>query len=494
MNDRPALPITLVFIGLLLLSGLLIDPRPALGSPPVGTAGLEGEVYLVQVGTAAELLPHAEATDDRVILALEILRPGEDPEWIEIPQSEGVRADASPFALFEEASDTLFVVWQTRIGSHPVIKLTSFRDGVWGEVTPISDDVWSFKGSPQLAMTRDTFKVEHDGDVQTVERTFLHVVWWEDTIEGLQVVYRPLIIESGRLEGMGELYVLNDLIELPLAGTGGEGPAHPPSRSLLENPVLQSGRDSSSVVTAFADERSGRLAVAEIRLLPMGLGHWAEEIQELIANYEPEEAAGESGIDLESLADVVRSSILITGQRHRLNPRAVRDIAQAVHSGLLDGSLAAPSGSPPPPGADDDNVRREELKPLGDIVRSSILITGARIAGETLDRYEQIAAPSVLEMGTDDGKASNDTEAPHLVRTLLLSSIVTPELSGGSPPHLFVSPDGSEIAIAWEEGEALAYRKAEDGQWTNIRRMGLSGELTLNEALQILERSVRPHR
>ena len=493
MKNRAFVPIALVSAGLVLLSGFLIAPGAAFAGPPVGTTGLEGEVYLVQVGTASELLPHAEAEDDRLILALEILRPGEKPEWIEIPQSEGVRADASPFALFEEASDTLFVVWQTRIGSHPVIKLTSFQDGVWGEVTPVSNDVWSFKGSPQLAMTRDTFKVEHDGDVQTVERTFLHVVWWEDTIEGLQIVYRPLIIERGRLEGMGELYVLNDLVELPATDSGDRGPKSPPNRSLLESPVLQPGRDSSSVVTAFADASSGRLAVAEIRLLPRGLGHWAAEIQELIANYEPEESAGEGGIDLRALADVVRSSILITGQRHRLNPRAVRDIAQTVHSGLLDGSLAAPSSSAPVTGAADGQIPRNELKPLADVVRSSILITGARIAGETLDRYEQIAAPSVLEMGAADAD-TGEVDAPHLVRSQLLSSIEAPELPATAHPHLFVSPDGSELIVAWAEEEALAYRKSMAGAWSEVRRMGLSEELTLDEALQILDRSVRPHR
>lgn len=487
MKQRLNLPLALSLAGILLMAGALLTPGPVLAGTPLGTPGPAGEVYLVRVGTASELLPNAEPDDDRRILALEILRPGEDPEWIEVPESEGVSADASHFVLFEESSNTLFLVWQTRIGSHPIIKLASFREGSWAEVVPVSDNVWNFKGHPRLAVTRDTFAVEEDGEVRTVERTLLHVVWWEDTLEGIRVLYRPLILEGGRLQGMGEVYVVNDLIDLSNEETS-DGEA---SRLLLESPVLQPGRDSSSVVTGFVDAKTGRLAVAEIRLLPMGLGKLGNDVAEFIIDHPPEGAEPGSEGELRSLAGPVRSKILIGGNRHRLNPRAVQQIADEIHEGMVSGSIAAPStaglaGQKPEP--------QEELRSLAGVVRSKILIGGARIAGETLDRFNQAAAPSVLEMETEDPAWSEGGGAPHLVRTLLLSSASTPELGAEAEaePQLFISPDGTDVVVAWAEPSALAYRKAVDGTWSETRRMGLSDELTLTDALEILRRSVRP--
>lgn len=484
-RTMPILPALLA--GLLLLVGGLVTSSPAVATAPPGTPGPAGEVFLVRAGVASELLPDAEPGDDRQILALEILRPGEDPEWIEVPESEGVSADTPHFVLFEEASDTLFLVWQTRIGSHPVIKLASFRDGAWAEVIPVSDNVWSSKGQPGLAVTRDSFTVERDGEVRKVERTFLHVVWWEDTLEGIRALYRPLILEAGRLQGMGELYVLNDLIDL-----SGETPSGiEPSRSLLESPVLQSGRDSTSVVTGFADGETGRLVVAEIRLLPMGLGEIGEEVADFIANFRSSsEGPGVPGEDIRTLAGGVRGKILISGHRHRLNPRAVRAISEEVYDALISGSITGSSTS------EEHLASPEDLRSLAGVVRGKILISGARIAGETLDRFNQAVAPSVLEMRTEEEAAQTGVppqrNAPHLVRTQLLSSVPIPELAVGAQPHLFVSPDGTEVVIAWAESSALAYRKAVSGSWGEVRRMSLSEELPLTDALEILRRSVQP--
>lgn len=491
MNRTLPAPLALLLTGLLLLAGALVTPGSAFAAAPLGTPGPAGEVYLVRSGVASELLPNAEPDDDRLILALEILRPGEGPEWIEVPESEGVSGDLSHFVLFEEASNTLFLVWQTRIGSHPIIKLASFRDGAWADVVPVSGNIWNFKGHPRLAVTRDSFTVEQDGELRTVERTFLHVVWWEDTLEGLRVLYRPLILESGRLHGMGEIYVLNDLVD----PVGNEDTGVEPSRSLLESPILQPGRDSSSVLTAFADAKSGRLVVTEIRLLPMGLGQWAEEIEEFVAGYQSEEPSENGEPDLHSFAGRVRSSILIAGHRHRLNPRAVGEIAQDVHDGVVSGAIGASSSSAGSAEAGQGKGRNDgELRSLAGVIRSQIVIAGARIDGETLARFSATMAPSVLEVVPRELEESGTGGplTPHLARVVMSSSLSIPELDEEADPHLFVSPDGTEVVVAWAEPSALAYRKTVAGTWGGVRRMSLSEELTLAEALEILSRSVRP--
>lgn len=352
-------------------------------------------------------------------------------------------------------------------------------------MTPVSNNVWNFKGHPQLAVTRDTFILDEGEETRTVERTLLHVAWWEDTLEGTRVLYRPLILEGGRLQGMGEVYVLNDLVDLSSEEVSGVEP----SRSLLESPVLQAGRDNSSLVMGFADEKSGRLVLAEIRLLPMGLGKLGEEVAEFVAGYSPgdvQPGPQEEPGDLRSLAGVVRGKILIGGNRHRLNPRAVQQIADEVHEGLLTGSIAAPSMTAPGKPSED------ELRSLAGVVRGKILIGGARIAGETLDRFNQAVAPGVLEMATDTENTGSARSAPHLVRTLLLSSVQAPELPSETQPYLFVSPDGAETILAWAEPSALAYRKSVAGGWGEVRRMSLGEELPLADALEIVRRSVQP--
>lgn len=475
--------------------GFALSPLPASAGTPLGTPGSEGEVYLVKVGKPSEILPGAGPGDDRLIMALEILRPGAPPEWIEVPESEGVSPDAPHFVLFEEASNTLFLVWQTRIGSHPVIKLASFQDGAWAEVVPVSENVWNSKGHPQLAVTRDSFTVQEGEITRVVERSFLHVVWWEDTVDGIRLLYRPLILEGGRLKGMGDVYVLNDLID-PLDETK-EGATSPPvvepDRELLESPVLQPGRDSSSVLTTFIDAKTGRLVVAEIRLLPMGLGKLGEEIADDVVGYTPQDPTANPDSEIVSLASFVRGKILISGNRHHLNPRAVRELAQEVFDGIANGSLAssASEGKSPPKPA-------EELRSLADVVRGKILISGARIAGETLDRFNTTSAPSVLEIVTKDQDETIPSEqppTPHLVRAQLVSSLPAPEPPpDGQLPTLFVSPDGSEVIVAWSEESALVYRKAVNGAWGEERRIGLSEDLALEEALELLRQSVRPSR
>jgi len=464
----------LLTVLLLCLTGL---PGTAAESR-TGTLGAEGEVYLAEVGRVSEIFGDDQRSQgDPLVLALEILRPDQAPQWVQVPESEGVNPDASFFILYEDVSDTVFVVWEGRIGSHPVIQLASFRDGAWSDVHLVSETIWSLKGFPQLAITRESFELEdEDGEMRSVQRTLLHVVWWEETADRDLTLYRPLILEDGHLRAMGDVNVLNDL-----AGDAVAIDAESPNEELVRHPNLQVGHDGRTILVTFADEASRKLLVLDIGLLPAGLGLLGDDVYDFVLGLGPIDP---DQVDVSSIAGTIRSHIVIVGNRYRLNPRAVQRLADEVYS-VASESLSEGM----------TNGTRPDLSSLAGTIRSHIVIVGARLSGETLDRVQPASATSILEVAADRTGASTlgapGTEAPTLVRMTIASELPVPATGPGTA-HVFSSPDGSELVLAWETGEDVEYRKASGGTWSAMRSVELSEELDLTRALELLQQNVQP--
>lgn len=429
-----------------------------------GVLGSQGEVYLTRVGTWSQLFGIGVPADNQVVMGLQILRPGQQPEWTLVPESEGVNPNASRFVLFEDVSETVFVVWEGRIGIHPTIKLASYQDGTWSEVLQVSENVWSWKGFPQLAITRDVFEIgDEAGGTRQVRRTLLHVVWWEETGEGDRTLYRPLVFEDGRFQGMGTILVLNDLLGEELAAG-----AEAASPALIRHPALQAGTEARSVLVTFADEATGKLAVLEIGLLPAGLSLLAEELHDFVLGLDPEETA-DGG--LESFAGTVRGHITIVGARHRLNPRDVQELAEEVRSRILAAA---------------DELSPADLESLAGVVRGHITIVGARISGETMDRFLPSGATSVLRVASDRQPFPAEAGTSHLLRLSLRAELPVPSTDEGDI-RIFTSPGGSRVVVAWEvAGARVLYRESTDGGWTEVRTLALGSQLTTAEALEIL--------
>lgn len=454
-----------------LLLLLLLGAVPASAAESrTGTLGTGGEVYLAQVVSVSQVFAPSQAAGDPLVLALKVLRSGEDPEWIRVPESEGVNPNASFFILHEEMSDTLFVVWEGRIGSHPVIQLASYHDGTWSDTSLISENIWSLKGFPQLAITRESFEVEdEDGSVRTVQRTLLHIVWWEETAEGDRTLYRPLILENGKLRALGQAYVLNDLAAEAVAID-----AETPQEALIRHPSVQVQDGGKAVLVTFADPASRKILVLNIGPLPAGLGLLGDDAYGYVSGLDP---PGPEGETIASFAGKVRAHIVIVGHRYRLNPASVQQMADEVLSAVSDSLSENP---------------HMDLRSLAGVVRAHIVIVGARMSGETLDQFVPSAATSVIRIGLEDEQAPAPiSDAPVLVRLTVASELPAPA-AGAGKTHLFASPQGRELILAWETATGVQFRKASHGTWSPVQDMPTGPELDLPRALLLLEQSVQP--
>lgn len=440
----------------------------AVRTEEVGALGAQGEVYLAKVVPASQFAPDPAAANvsDHPILALEVLRPGAEPEWYPVPESERVNPEASHFVLYEPASDTTFVVWEGHIGSHPVIKLASFRDGTWSEVLHISDNIWSLKGFPQLAITRDRFETE-DG---VVLRTVLHTVWWEETLEGDRTLYRPLLLENGQVLVLGPSLLLDDLVSSQDSPTGVDPDVSP---ELLHRPRLHPAGDGRSTLVLFTDGVDGRFHTLDVGLLPAALGLLGQSTHDFITGLDPRDLQGE---DIGTVAGLVRGHIAIGGYRGRLNPRVVSTIAQEIHDVLEE---------------EFQDFQPGDLQNIADVVRGHIAIGGARISRETLERLPVLGASGVLAFGnaSTGGPLASSLDADHLVRLLPVLSLPAPEV--GDDFRIFVSPDGLQAAVAWQSGQQILFRdNLESDEWSDVHTLELSEDLSPATALQIIRKRV----
>jgi len=453
----------LIALLLLLVGGQLVPARAATRESALGSVG---EVYLPRVGYQSEFFPESQSSagDDPLIVALQVLRPGEQPQWLAVPESEVMRPDASCFVLYEDLSDTVFIVWEGRVGSHPMIKLASYRQGEWSDVLQVSDSAWTWKGFPRLAITRDSFELAGDGGApRQIQRTLLHVVWWEDDTDGPRTLYRPLVLLDGVFQGLGPVYVLNDLVEASEDAT-----AEIPATSLTHHPSLQVIGDGKNLIVTFADEARRKLFVLDIGLLPAGLGLLGEDAFHFVTDY-PQGPPQDSS--LESFAGAVRARILISGGKYKLNPRSVQLLANDIQS-QITGEIGQQS--------------HQDLSSLAGLVRARILISGARLSSETIDRFTPLGSTSVLEVAPEWAVPSADPTLaglPHVVRFSILRQLPTPATGEGNN-YIFSSPDGQRLIVAWEEEEGLFYREAFQGQWSGNLSVPTGDHLTLAEALE----------
>src|SRR5437763_12031721 len=170
-----------------MLAGTLALAGAALAADRQAALGDSGEVYLVRTGNYGDLFPGGTATDGKnPVLALDIVRPGQDSQRLLVPGTDGPDVESSPFELYESSSGALFLVWQSQVNSiSPVLYLRSYQAGTWSPVIRITGNPFALKSSPQFAITHDTYDIlAADGTYNTVPRTILHLIWWEEAANG----------------------------------------------------------------------------------------------------------------------------------------------------------------------------------------------------------------------------------------------------------------------------------------------------------------------
>src|SRR6185436_394870 len=112
--------------------------------------GADGEVYAVRTGTYGDLFTNVGATERSYpVLALEISKPGSPLKRILVPTTGGPEIETSPSVLYEEDSETIFLLWESEFGFHPILQLAGFDGAAWSRPIEVIGNPFALKTSVQ---------------------------------------------------------------------------------------------------------------------------------------------------------------------------------------------------------------------------------------------------------------------------------------------------------------------------------------------------------
>jgi hypothetical protein len=354
------------------------------------------------------------------------------------------------------------VLWASQVNPlSSVLMLASFDGTSWGPPIQITGNPFSSKTSPQLAITRDSFSAaDSAGNTATRHRTIIHIVWEEQTASGTaDVLYTPVILEEGTYLGWAPVYNLNDVL-----GRTPSGSSFTPPDILVQSPVLQSGRDTRTLVVSFASAETRAVSAIEIDVLPEELSALAADaranIIELGRNLYPSY--------LQVLADKAYANVITKGSAFH------DDIVQYIAGRIHDLVLANRGTNP------------TDLTALSDDARANIIELGSRLSGRGL-RDHSGTEKALTESIVSVTPTTNDPTVPsHLIHFRIASNRPTPQM-GSTGIRVFMSESGDDTIIAWTDTGKVLYRLSQAGGWSDPRQIKLSDSLSADQAYTILK-------
>jgi hypothetical protein len=426
-----------------------------------GALGSAGEIYLTRVGSYGVLFPKGNAYPaSNVVLTLEVSRPGQAPDRILVPGTEGADIESASLAVYEEDSKTLFLVWQSNFSGINRLVLRSFKDGSFGP--PIEVAAGTFQApmsAPQAVVTRDEFFVPTaNGTTATVHRTLLHLVWWQENGAENQVLYAPIILIEGIATQAHSVLALNDL------DRSADNPAAAAEilPQLYQAPRIQTGRNDHSVVVSFANERNGQLAVLDITVLPGEISFIADKIRAHIIDI------GRRNPSAQTIADKIRAHIIDIG---RLNPGVVSFLSNDVYQHIL-------SRGEPYVAAGNYTGLADDVSAYATRSATNLLENGR--LGEAPDTTD------ILRLADDE---TDELGAPRLqVRRVF--SRPAPR-TATAPNTIFSSKDGKAVLVAWDTASQVRYRESSPEGWSEVLAIQITPELTREQAYNFLEQRLR---
>ena len=459
-NQRKILALGMIALG------LAFAPFPGRAASRDTALGANGEVYQVKAGNYGDLFPGGRAVASNVpVLAVDITKPSAPAQRVLIPDTLDATAETSATLLYEPDSQTVYCLWATQVEVSSVLKLSGFNGTNWSTPIEVVGNPYAWKSSPQFAITRETFQdIADDGSTATKHRTTLHLLWQQDSsTTGTDTFYTPVVFVDGVYSGINPVYSLSDYLSDPPAAAAADT-----QPTLLHAPTIQSGRDQRTVIVAFTSDPKQQLATVEIDVLPEELSRLSEKarshIIEIGRAYYPN--------DLPTLAEKARSHIIEIGVA--FYPELASTLADQVRDTILsngDGSAGS-------------------IEELGEQARSHIIEIGAKLSGRglrggtDLSKIVQVDDPSGEETITATGQAA------YLLQVRTASSRVAPRVGPGTV-KLFVSEDGGDVLVSWEQADKVLYRLSNSSGWGDALTVTLSPTIDINKAYDILSQRVR---
>jgi hypothetical protein len=451
-------------------------PAAAAASAPAAAAfGEAGQLYEVLTGRYGELFPDGDAAAPaHSVLALRVTSAGGEQELHLVPGTAGAAEDRDPTVVHDAGQ--LFVLWAKGVDEHASeLDLVAFDGKRFGNVIEVSGDPRQLKGAPRLAITRDPYT----DDAIAVNRTIVHLLWWENQESKVEVFYTPIVLLDGEYLGWNPVVALD---AFDLNAVSGEVVRN---SALFRAANIERGPDGRSVVVALPQQRTGRLLTLRMRVLPRTLVTVADSARSHIVGIGRSGSGSGTGSILK-LADAARSHIVGIGRMHQ----GVLDyVADRVYATVLS------YGASYSPGASTE---------IADLAWQTTLVAGASILGNGLHSDELPC--SFLFLGD---APSHIVGAPHQVEVCLTSDRPVPETDETAPHTIYVSESGEQVLVAWEGGdtgpdeggaeggaaagttEPLRYRESAGAGWSEAVTVSTSGPVTKDQALALLRQQIR---
>lgn len=446
----------------LLLAGAalaLLGAAPGVAADPRSTTvGGDGTVYVIRGGAYGELfsgIPAAKTT--LPVLALDVTPAGGTTQRLLVPGTDDPQIDESPVLLLQEPTGDLFLLWSSRSADGVSLLLRSFAHGKFSGSVALDDNPRALKSAPQVTITRDAYtSTDPRGVTRAVQRTVLHLLWWEADPAGDSIMYRSVLFVNGELVGADDLVDLGDL-DLAAPEANVASLAH----GLVRAPMLAPGRNERASILGFVGPRTGRLFTIEVAVVPGELSSLADDLRDYLVAVGTRDGLG----DLVRISEMARAHLI--GGGRRFSDGVLLAFGEQVRAHLIGGGRFG-----------------GDAVGLAEDTRRYLLREGANLLENGLDAPDLPPTDAaILELPSDDAGAT------HQVQLRIMGKRPAP-VTLESNHRLFTSPDGARVVVAWDAPGQLRYTEWRDGAWSPALGLNLS-TLSLDAAESAIERRVR---
>ena len=427
--------------------------------------GQGGRVVSLIQGTYGEVFPDgSQVNADDPILALRSVFPDGRQITEPVPATLDDETEKAAELVYEPYSGVTYVFWQGWINSiHSRFKIAAFNGETWDETIEVSGSAFAWRTSPSFAVSRDTYaRIDSEQEaVPTIHRTILHILWSEAADDGGWLTkYVPLVLENGTYLGSHPVIVLNDLIPVADASAAWE--------DLTVAPQLRLGDSGNSVIAAFLDQHSTRLATVELRFAAGELSLLGDAVAAVIAD----EAAS---ADVETPAGAKRLLSKVDARlssfESQVKPEVLAPLKASVED-FLEERVPGGSGG---------------VASIQGDARAHLINFGFRLTDGKTQRITADARAHLINFGV-----RNEVPRPHLhdVRSSVASARALPE-GLPSAPEIVVSANGANAILAWREDGRVLYRQSNnEAAWGETQQLRITTNLGQKQAFAILQQRV----
>ncbi|MEO8503485.1 MAG: hypothetical protein ABI609_06265 [Acidobacteriota bacterium] len=402
----------------------------------------DGAVYVATAGTYGALFPHGSAAAATTpVLALDITSADGDSSRVLVAGTDDAAAEEAPLLFTQDPTGDVYLVWSSRSGAAASLLLRAYSNGEFSDSVTLDDNPFAAKGAPQVALTRDAFTtVDARGVNRAVQRSVLHLLWWEGGAQGGGAKYRSVLFVNGGLVGA------NGLIDLGNLDTPGiEATADRVSDALTRSPVLARGRNERAALIGFVNPRSGRLLTVEVGVVPGELSSLADDLSSYIVGLG---ATGGLG-DMQHVGDAVR--IHIIGGGRRISERVLQALGPDVASHVVANGRSF--------GGD--------AVALANDTRRFLLREGANLLANGIDSPDLLANnTAIVELPADAAGITNQLQFRVMGQR---PAPTTPE----NASRIHASPDGTQLVVSWDGANDVGYTEWLGKAWSAPRSLHL---------------------